>query len=129
MNCLVILCVVLLFASQTCANDESTNGEGNEWCFKDYILYALFAVVGVIVTVAASRYGLALRGFTAPEEAANPIAILVQCVVDGGAMTASIIFALLQSIVYVAGGSSTRAGLVVFMTVAGFALWLIYPRQ
>lgn len=114
-------------------SDESTNGEENEWCFKDYILYALAAVVGCTVNVAASRFGLACVGawigFTAAEEAANPIASLVQCVVDGGAMTATIIFAVLQNIVYVAGGSSTRAGLVVFITVAGFALWLMYPRQ
>lgn len=97
------------------------------------MMYALAAVVGCIVTVAASRFGLACVGawigFTAAEEAANPIAILVQCVVDGGAMTVTIIFAVLQNIVYVAGGSSTRAGLVVFITVAGFALWLMYPRE
>ena len=110
-------------------SDESTNGEGNEWCFKDYILFALVAVVGVIVTVAASRFVLALGGLRAEEEAANPIAILFQCVVDVGTLTATIIFAVLQSIAYVAGGSSTRAGLVVFMAVAGFALWFMYPRQ
>ena len=52
-------------------SDESTNGKENEWWFKDYLLYAIFAVVGCIVTAAASRYGLAL--LTLAEEAANPI--------------------------------------------------------
>ena len=94
---------------------------------KDYILYALFAVVGCIVTVAASRYGLAL--LTIAEEAANPIVVLVQCVVYGSAVTGNIMFAVVQSIAYVAGESSTRAGLLVLMAVAGFALWFMYQRQ
>lgn len=91
-------------------------------------MYALFALFGCIVTVAASQYGLAL--LTDAEEAANPIAVLVQCVVYGGVVTSNI-FAVLQSIAYkyLAAGSSTKAGLVVFMAVAGVALWFMYSRQ
>ena len=89
-------------------------------------MYALFAVFGCIVTVAASQYGLAW--LTDAEEAANPIAVLVQCVVYGGVVIGNI-FAVLQSIAYVAGRSGTRAGLVGFMAVGGFALWFMYPRQ
>lgn len=88
-------------------------------------MYALFAVFGCIVTVAASQYGLAL--LTDAKTAVNPIDVLVQCVVYGGVVTGNI-FAVLQSMTYVAGGSSWRVGLVGFIAVAGFALWFMYPR-
>ena len=81
------------------------NDEGNGWCFKDY---ATVAVVGSVIALAASRFGLTWIGFTVGGVAANSIAALVQSVVYGGAVAATSIFAALQSAG--AAGLSTRAG-------------------
>jgi len=124
MNCTFTVCIVLLLASQTCANDKSTKDEGNEWSFKDY---AFVAAMGGISALAVIRFGLTQLGFTAAGVAANSIAALLQSVVYGGAVAATSIFAVLQSIGAV--GFSSRAGLVVFMAGAGIALWFMYPRQ
>ena len=104
--------------------DKSTKGEGNEWSSKDN---ATVAAVGGILALAVTRFGLAQIGFTAAGVAANSIAALVQSVVYGGAVAATSVFALLQGIG--AAGLSTRAGLIIFMAGAGFALWFMYPRQ
>ena len=87
----------------------------------------LFAAAGGILALAVFQFGLAPIGFTAAGVAANSIAALVQSVVYGGAVAATSIFAVLQSIGAV--GLSTKAGLVVFMAGACFALWFLYPRQ
>ena len=106
---------------------ESTNGEGNGWSFKDYILFLLGAVFGGFIALAAFRLVLAQIGFTAAGVAANSMAALIQSAVYGGAVGATSIFAVLQSIG--AAGLSTRAGLVIFMAGAVYALWFFYPRE
>lgn len=97
------------------------NGDGNGWCF-----YVTVAVVGGIIALAASRFGLARIGFTVGGVAANSIAAVVQSVVYGGAVAATSIFAALQSAG--AAGLGTRAGLFIFIAGAGLALWIMYPR-
>ena len=106
---------------------KSTNGEGNGWSFKDYIWFLLVAVFGGFVALAAIRLGLAQIGFTVVGVAANSIAALIQSVVYGGAVAATSIFAVLQSIG--AAGLSTRAGFLIFMAGAVYALWVFYPRE
>ena len=86
--------------------DKDTNAEGNEWSFKDCILYLLVAVSGSLVALAAFRLGLAQIGFTAAGVAAN----LIAAVVYGGAVAATSTLAVLLSIG--AAGLRTRAGLV-----------------
>ena len=106
---------------------KSTNGEDNGWSFKDYIWFLLVAVFGGFVALAAFRLGLAQIGFTAAGVVVNVIAALIRFAVYGGAVGATSIFAVLQSIG--AAGLSTRAGFVIFMAVAVYALWVFYPRE
>lgn len=106
---------------------KSTNGEDNGWSFKDYIWFLLVAVFGGFVALTAFRLVLAQIGFTVVGVAANSMAALIQSVVYGGAVGATSIFAVLQSIG--AAGLSTRAGLVIFMAGAVYALWFFYPRE
>lgn len=131
MNWTLTICIVLLLSGSqtTSATGKSTNGEDNGWSFKDYILFLLVSVFGGFIALTAFRLGLAQIGFTAAGVAANSMAALIQSVVYGGAVGATSIFAVLQSIGAAGSGLSTRAGLVIFMAGAVYALWFFYPRE
>lgn len=105
--------------------DKSTKGERKDWsAFIDNVYYVLVAVGGGILALVAIRFGLAQIGFTAAGVAANSMAALVQSVVYGGAVAATSIFAVLQSIGAV--GLNLRAGFFVFMVGACLTLWFMY---
>ena len=100
-------------------SDKSSNGQGDEWCLKDY---ATAGVVGGLLSLAAAPFVLTWMGFTAAGVAAGSIAAGIQSAVYGGAVTSSSVFAALQSAG--AAGLGTKAIVSVFSAGLAAATWI-----
>lgn len=100
-------------------SDKSKNGEGDEWCWKDY---ATAGVVGGTVALAATPFALTWIGFTAGGVAGGSIAAGIQSAVYGGTVASTSTFAALQSAG--AAGLGAKAAVGVFTAGVGAATWI-----
>ena len=100
-------------------SDKSKNGQGDEWCFKDY---AKAGLVGGTLALAAAPFALPWIGFTAGGVAAGSVAAGIQSTVYGGTVASSSIFAALQSAG--AAGLGAKASVSVFSAGVGAATWI-----
>ena len=100
-------------------SDNSKNGQGDEWCVKDY---ATVGVVGGTLALAATPFALTWMGFTAAGVAAGSTAAYIQSAVYGGTVASSSAFAALQSAG--AAGLGTKAAVSVFAAGLGAATWI-----
>lgn len=100
-------------------SDKSKNGEGDEWCWKDY---ATVGVVGGTVALAATPFALTWIGFAAGGVVGGSIAAGIQSAVYGGTVASTSTFAALQSAG--AAGLGAKAAVGVFTAGVGAATWI-----
>ncbi|XP_020620837.1 interferon alpha-inducible protein 27-like protein 2A [Orbicella faveolata] len=121
MNWHLTVCIVLILSASrpTSAEAKTKNGQGDDWCFKDY---ATVGIVGGTVALAAAPFALTWMGFTAAGVAAGSVAASIQSAVYGGTVASSSAFAALQSAG--AAGLGAKATVGVFSAGLGAAAWI-----